>query len=78
MITTSDIIVKLISDAGYKSPNEFAVKNNINNMNLAACIRQNTWTKALLAKVGKALGKDLSKLVTATLGRKVGTRCKFE
>jgi hypothetical protein len=78
MITTSDIIVKLIYDAGYKNIKDFTVKNNFFYTNFSVCIRENTWTKQLLDKVGNVLGKDLSKLVTATLGREVGTRCKFE
>jgi hypothetical protein len=78
MITTSDFIVKLIHDAGYKNISDFAVKNNFGYQNFSVCIRENTWTKQMLAKVGNALGKDLSKLVTATIGREVGTRYKFE
>lgn len=78
MITTSDIIVKLVADAGYKSLNDFALKNNLYNAKFHNNVRNNVWTKSTLEKVGKALGKDLSKLVTATLGREAGTRCKFE
>lgn len=78
MITTSDFIVKLIYEQGYKSGNDFAVKNNLNAVLFLECIRKNTWTKEMLEKVGKAFGKDLSKFVTTQFGRIKGTRCKFE
>jgi hypothetical protein len=78
MITTSDIITKLIYDAGFKNLKDFTLKNNFNYQNFHVCVCENTWTKQMLAKVGNALGKDLSKLFTATIGREVGTRCKFE
>jgi hypothetical protein len=78
MITTSDIIVKLIYEAGYKSTNDFAIKNNFKRVSFLASVRKNSWTRPMLDKVGKVLGKDLSKLVTATIGIEKGTRIKFE
>ena len=68
MITTSDIILKLLEENGYKSLQEFSKAANIGQSLFAKSVRENTWTKQMLARVGAILGKDLSNLVTATIG----------
>ena len=68
MITTSDIVVKLLKDKGYKNPNEFSNSIGISPANFAKAIRDNMWTEGMLEVVGKALGEDLSRFVTAKVG----------
>ena len=68
MITTSDIIVKFLKDKGYKSPTAFAVSIGISFSNFSKAIRDNMWTENMLEVVGKALGEDLSRFVTAKVG----------
>ena len=74
MITTSDIIVKLLKDKGYKTPNEFSNSIGISPANFAKAIRDNMWTENMLEVVGKALGKDLSRFVTAKVGISKGVK----
>lgn len=74
MITTSDIIVKLIKDKGYKSPTAFAVSIGISFSNFSRAIRDNMWTESMLKNVGDALGADLSKFVTAKVGISKGVK----
>ena len=68
MITTRDIVVKLLKDKGYKNPNEFSNSIGISPANFAKAIRDNMWTVGMLEVVGKALGEDLSRFVTAKVG----------
>ena len=68
MITTSDIIKKLLDDNGYKTLHDFSKAAKISQSLFAKSVRENTWTKEMLARVGAVLGKDLSNLVTATIG----------
>ena len=74
MITTSDIIVKLLKDKGYKNPKAFAVSNGISVANFSKAIRDNMWTEGMLKVVGKALGEDLSRFVTAKVGVSKGVK----
>lgn len=74
MITTSDIVLKLLKDKGYKSPNAFAVSNGISFANFLKAIRENMWTEGMLKRVGDALGKDLSRFVTANVGISKGVK----
>jgi hypothetical protein len=74
MITTSDIVVKLLIDKGYKSPNEFSNSIGISPANFAKAIRDNMWTENMLEVVGKAFGKDLSRFVTARVGISKGVK----
>ena len=74
MITTSDIIVKLLKDKGYKSPTAFAVSIGISFANFSRAIRDNMWTEGMLKNVGDALGEDLSKFVTAKVGISKGVK----
>ena len=68
MITTSDIIRKLLDENGYKSLHDFSKAAKIDQSLFAKSVRENTWTKEMLARVGVVLGKDLSNFVTATIG----------
>ena len=68
MITTSDIVVKLLKDGGYRSLEQFSSKHGISQTNFAKAVRDNMWTKNMLEVVGKGLGKDLSRFVTAKVG----------
>lgn len=74
MITTSDIIVKLLKDKGYKNPTAFAVSIGISFANFSKAIRDNMWTEGMLKNVGDALGEDLSKFVTAKVGISKGVK----
>ena len=74
MITTSDIIVKLLKDKGYKSPNEFSHSIGISFANFSRAIRDNMWTENMLKVVGNALGEDLSRFVTAKVGISKGVK----
>ena len=74
MITTSDIVVKLLKDKGYKSPNAFANSIGISFANFSKAIRDNMWTEGMLETVGKALGVDLSRFVTAKVGDSKGVK----
>lgn len=74
MITTSDIIVKLLKDKGYKSPTAFALSIGISYANFSKAIRDNMWTEGMLEAVGKALGEDLSRFVTAKVGISKGVK----
>jgi hypothetical protein len=74
MITTSDIVVKLLKDKGYKNPNEFSNSIGISPANFAKAIRDNMWTENMLEVVGKALGEDLSRFVTAKVGISKGVK----
>ena len=74
MITTSDIIVKLLKDKGYTSPTAFANSIGISFTNFLKAIRDNMWTDNMLKVVGKALGEDLSRFVTAKVGISIGVK----
>ena len=74
MITTSDIVVKLLKDKGYKNPNEFSNSIGISPANFAKAIRDNMWTEGMLKSVGDALGEDLSIFVTAKVGISKGVK----
>ena len=74
MITTSDIIVKLLKDKGYRSPNAFSNSIGISFANFAKAIRDNVWTEGMLKVVGEALGEDLSRFVTAKVGISKGVK----
>lgn len=74
MITTSDIIVKLLKDKGYKNPNEFSNSIGISPANFAKAIRDNMWTEGMLKSVGDALSEDLSIFVTAKVGISKGVK----
>ena len=74
MITTSDIVVQLLKDNGYASPNEFSNFIGISPANFAKAIRENMWTGNMLEVVGKALGVDLSRFVTAKVGISKGVK----
>lgn len=74
MITTSDIVVKLLKDKGYTSPTAFANSNGISFANFAKAVRDNMWTVEMLKRVGDALGKDLSRFVTAKMGVSKGVK----
>ena len=74
MITTSDIVVKLLKDKGYKNPNEFSNSIGISPAIFAKASRDNTWTENMLEVVGKALGEDLSRFVTAKVGISKGVK----
>ena len=68
MITTSDIILKLLKENGYRTLQEFSNTAGIGQSLFAKSVKKNTWTKQMLARVGATLGKDLSNLATATIG----------
>ena len=72
MVTTSDIISKLIKENGYKSYRSFAIKNGFSVQTLKVSMSKNSWTPQFIEEVGKALGKDLSSLATASIGREKG------
>ena len=74
MITTSDTVVKLLKDKGYTSPNEFSNSIGISPANIAKAIRDNMWTENMLEVIGKALGADLSRFVTAKVGISKGVK----
>ena len=74
MITTSDIVVKLLKDKGYASPTAFANSFGISFANFLKAIRENTWTEEMLKRVGDALGEDLSRFVTAKIGLSKGVK----
>lgn len=74
MITTSDIVVKLLKDKGYKNPNEFSNSIGISPANFAKALRDNMWTEGMLKSVGDALGEDLSIFVTAKVGISKGVK----
>lgn len=74
MITTSDIVVKLLKDKGYKNPNEFSNSIGISPANFAKAIRDNMWTENMLEVIGKALSVDLSRFVTAKVGISKGVK----
>jgi hypothetical protein len=74
MITTSDIVLKLLKERGYKSPNSFALSNGISFANFLKAIRENMWTEEMLKRVGDALGEDLSMFVTAKVGISKGVK----
>ena len=74
MITTSDIVVKLLKDKGYKNPNDFSNSIGISPANFAKAIRDNMWTESMLEVVGKTLGVDLSRFVTAKVGISKGVK----
>jgi len=74
MITTSDIVVKLLKDKGYRTFEQFSLKNGISTANFAKAIRDNMWTENMLEVVGKALGEDLSRFVTAKVGISKGVK----
>ena len=68
MITTSDLIRKLIKDKGYKTIKEFCEKNNINYLNFKMVVFNNSWSKKSIDYTGEALGVDLSKFINAYVG----------
>ena len=68
MITTSDIVVKLLKDKGYRTLEQFSAVNCMSVANFAKAVRDNMWTEGMLKKVGDALGEDLSRFVTAKVG----------
>ena len=74
MITASDIIVKLLKDKGYTSPTAFSKSIGISFSNFSKAIRDNMWTESMLEVVGKALGEDLSRFVTAKVGISKGVK----
>ena len=74
MITTSDIVVKLLKDKGYTSPTAFANSIGISFANFSKAIRDNMWTEGMLKSVGDALGEDLSIFVTAKVGISKGVK----
>ena len=74
MITTSEIVVKLLKDKGYKSPNEFSNSIGVSPANFAKAIRDNMWTENMLEVIGKALSVDLSRFVTAKVGISKGVK----
>lgn len=74
MITTSDIIVKLVKERGYRSLEQFSVVNCMSVANFAKAVRDNMWTEGMLKKVGDALGEDLSRFVTAKVGISKGVK----
>lgn len=74
MITTSDIIVKLLKDKGYRSLEHFSKQHGISQTNFAKAVRDNMWTEGMLKVVGKALGVDLSRFVTAKVGISKGVK----
>ena len=74
MITTSDIVVKLLKDKGYASPTAFAISIGISYANFSKAIRDNMWTEGMLEAVGKGLGVDLSRFVTAKVGISKGVK----
>jgi hypothetical protein len=69
MIIANDIILKLIKEKGYKNNREFCTKNGIDCTIFSRQLKENAWTSLMLGKVGKGLGKDLSFLVNARVGR---------
>lgn len=72
MVTSSDIILKLIKESGYTSAYEFAKKNGFEVNSFTINVKKNSWTPQIIEKVGNALGKNLSFLANATVGRKKG------
>lgn len=74
MITTSDIIIKLVKERGYRSLEQFSVVNCMSVANFAKAVRDNMWTEGMLKKVGDALGEDLSRFVTAKVGISKGVK----
>ena len=74
MITTSDIIVKLLKERGYRSLEQFSSVHCMSIANFAKAVRENMWTEGMLKKVGDALGEDLSRFVTAKVGISKGVK----
>ena len=74
MITTSDIVVKLLKENGYKTLEHFSAVNCMSTSNFAKAVRDNMWTEGMLETVGKALGVDLSRFVTAKVGVSKGVK----
>lgn len=74
MITTSDIVVKLLKDKGYRTLEQFSIQHGISQANFAKAVRDNMWTEGMLKKVGEALDEDLSRFVTAKVGVSKGVK----
>jgi hypothetical protein len=74
MITTSDIVVKLVKEQGYRTLEQFSAVNSMSGANFAKAVRDNMWTEGMLKKVGDALGEDLSRFVTAKVGISKGVK----
>ena len=74
MITTSDIVVKLLKDKGYTSPTAFANSIGISFANFSKAIRDNMWTDEMLKKVGHGLKENLSRFATAKVGISKGVK----
>lgn len=68
MITTSEIIKKLLKKHGYTSIKGFAKKHNMRSDTLFCAVWKNSWTKDLLERLGNILGEDLSMLATVKFG----------
>lgn len=64
IVTTSEIILGLIKQKGFKNINQFSVYHKINPKNLREYIKTNIWGPNLLKRMGKLLNVDLSGLET--------------
>lgn len=64
MITTSDIVVELILQQGYKNVHDFCVKNRLNPGNFGENLRNNAWTTKELNRLGRILRRNLMELST--------------
>lgn len=69
MITTSEIIKKLLKKHGYTSIKGFAKKHNMRSDTLFCAVWKNSWTKDLLERIGNILGEDLTMLANTKIGR---------
>lgn len=73
MITTSDLIRKLLKDKGH-TPTSFCRENGLDSVIFTRQLRNNMWTEMALERVGKGLGVDLSRFVNACQGVPNGGR----
>ena len=68
MLTTTDILEKLIKQKGYKNFSDFAKKAGISTLKIHTCVTKNSWTKEMLKQIGDFLGEDLTKFANIRVG----------
>ena len=68
MITTSEFILKLIENKGYKNINDFAKKNGLKRVFFYG-IERNIWTERTLRQVSDILGCDLTRFKNSKINR---------
>lgn len=69
MVNESEIILREILKKGYKSVQDFCVKNGIERRNIHICFQRNRWNEKNLIKIGEILGVDLKSFANAKKGK---------